>query len=412
MKAVIGNGLITKLKPKEKQYDVRDTNLKGFLIRVTPTGKMSYVCQYDRGRRINIGLVGVITPTQARDKAKLILSQAVMGVLNDKKTLKLTLNNFINNEYESWRLANRKNGKDDIKRLRVNFGTEFGDFILKDISPILIEKWRTTRINNGIQSTTVNRDIVILKASLSKAVEWGFISENPLKTLKPFKTDSSAKIRFLDQGEEERLIDVLQLRDDKLKQKRESGNQWRQKRRFDSLIDLKQFVFADYLSPMILVSLNTGVRRGELFNLYWHDVNFYGAILTIRGSTAKSGKTRHIPLNSVALQTLKDWQFMVPHDGLVFPNAKTGEAFGHVKKAWASVLNQAKVKNFRWHDIRHHFASRLVMAGVDLNTVRELLGHADIKMTLRYAHLAPEHKANAVAKIVRKKADVSKMETA
>jgi site-specific recombinase XerD len=72
-----------------------------------------------------------------------------------------------------------------------------------------------------------------------------------------------------------------------------------------------------------------------------------------------------------------------------------------VKTSWKGIRNTAKIKNFRWHDMRHHFASRLVMAGVDLNTVRELLGHSDLAMTLRYAHLAPEHKANAVEKLVR-----------
>lgn len=95
-----------------------------------------------------------------------------------------------------------------------------------------------------------------------------------------------------------------------------------------------------------------------------------------------------------------DWKHINKCEGLVFQSIKTGTAFSHVKKSWARVLEKAKIKNFRWHDMRHHFASKLVMAGVDLNTVRELLGHSDIKMTLRYAHLAPEHEANAVAKLV------------
>ena len=72
-----------------------------------------------------------------------------------------------------------------------------------------------------------------------------------------------------------------------------------------------------------------------------------------------------------------------------------------MRKSWGGVLEKADILNFRWHDLRHHFASMLVMAGVDLNTVRELLGHADISTTLRYAHLAPEHKSQAVEKIVK-----------
>ena len=81
----------------------------------------------------------------------------------------------------------------------------------------------------------------------------------------------------------------------------------------------------------------------------------------------------------------------------------TGRIFevGDIKKAWAAILTDAGIADFRFHDLRHHFASRLVQAGVPLNTVRELLGHADLKMTLRYAHLAPQDTASAVERLVR-----------
>jgi integrase len=150
---------------------------------------------------------------------------------------------------------------------------------------------------------------------------------------------------------------------------------------------------------MVLVSLNTGIRWGELTSLTWDVVDMEKALLTVIGKTAKSGKTRHVPLNAIALNALKEWQKQ-SGGAVVFPG-RNGNTLDNVNKSWHAVLDTAGIKNFRWHDTRHHFASWLVMAGVDLNTVRDLLGHSDMKMTLRYAHLAPEHKASAVAKLCR-----------
>ena len=159
--------------------------------------------------------------------------------------------------------------------------------------------------------------------------------------------------------------------------------------------------FVDHLKPMVIISLNTGLRRGELLSLTWSNFDETSRQLTISGGNAKSGKTRHIPLNSEAWTALVQWRQQQP-DGhsLVFP-AATGKRIVDVKTAWNRVIEDAKIEDFRWHDMRHDFASQLVMAGVDLNTVRELLGHADLTMTIRYAHLAPEHKAAAVEKLVR-----------
>jgi len=402
MKEAIGNSILTKLKPKEKAYDIWDTKLTGFILRVSPSGKMVYRCEYGRGKRITIGNTGALTPAQARDEAKKILSQAAIGILPTikKSEDQLTLKKFILDDYESWRIANRKNGKDDLRRLKVNFVGNFGDKLLKDINPALIEKWRTNRINNGVKSGTVNRDIIILKSAISKAIEWGLLSKHPLQSLKLFKVDSSPNVRYLDAQEEQRLKEALDQRDQTLKKARMNANEWRKKRKYECLTDLSQWRYADYMLPMILISLNTGLRRGELLSLRWSHVNFDRAILTVTGDNAKSGKTRHLPLNKIALQVLKDWSQQTPQRDLIFVNERTGLFLGNVKRAWKNILRVSSIENFRWHDMRHHFASKLVMVGVDLNTVRELLGHSDIKMTLRYAHLAPEHKANAVAKLV------------
>lgn len=403
MKEFIGNSLLPKLEPSKKAYDIWDTKLAGFILRVLPSGTMVYRCEYGRGKRVTLGHTTVLTPAQARDKAKKILSQVTMGILPSsvrKINDKVTLEEFINSDYNSWRMANRKNGKDDLRRLRVNFFPEFGRRPLTEISPVLVEKWRTKRVNNGIKVATVNRDIIILKSVLTKAVEWGVITEQPLQKLKPFKTDFISKVRYLTKDEETRLKQSLATRDHTLKSARTRANEWRRERGYDCFPDLERCKFSDHITPMVLLSLNTGLRRGELFSLRWENIDLEHAILTVQGDRAKSGKTRHLPLNAIAVQVLGNWQVQTQGSGLVFVNNNTGVEFGHVKRAWATLLKSAKIEDFRWHDMRHHFASKLVMAGVDLNTVRELLGHADITMTLRYAHLAPEHKANAVAKLV------------
>jgi site-specific recombinase XerD len=155
---------------------------------------------------------------------------------------------------------------------------------------------------------------------------------------------------------------------------------------------------------MLLTLLNTGLRPAEVFQIEWQDINFKGKTLTVRGEIAKSGKTRHVPLNKEALGVLLQWSNQQPKDSkpkakvkrLVFPSPVNGEAMVKIPKAVYRVFSSAKLKNFRPYDLRHTFASKLVMKGVDLNTVRELLGHRDIATTLIYAHLAPDHKASAV----------------
>jgi site-specific recombinase XerD len=98
------------------------------------------------------------------------------------------------------------------------------------------------------------------------------------------------------------------------------------------------------------------------------------------------------------LKTLQHWRSDTESTEWVFAG-RDGKRMLAIKTSWTGVLQSAAITDFRWHDLRHHFASRLVMKGVDLNTVRELLGHSDLSMTLRYAHLSPEHKADAVAKL-------------
>jgi len=188
-------------------------------------------------------------------------------------------------------------------------------------------------------------------------------------------------------------------RENQLKLQRKSANQWRNNRNYSLLPEFAEEECCNYLMPMILLSINTGLRQGELFNLKWSMVDLSEGSIILSGNITKNNTSRYIPLNNEAMGLMQNlYKNSALKEGLVFPS-KNNQPFNNIKRSWSSVLNKAQIKDFRWHDLRHHFASKLVMAGVDLNTARELLGHSDIKMTLRYAHLAPEYKINAVKKI-------------
>lgn len=424
MQAKIGKELLKAIAPQDKPYEVYDTEMKGFGLRVqppskrNPKGAISFFVRYrynGKQTRRTIGKHPILTPAQARDKAKELLAGLVKDGEDpaaDKKAAKEhTLASYLSDVYGPWVQAHRKTGKSTLNRIEARFLPEFGKKLLGDITAWNIEKWRTTRLKDGKSPATVNRDLTALKAALSKAVEWGHLPEHPLSKVKPSKVDQRGKVRFLDADEEQRLRKELADRSKRMCQKRDRFNEWRTARGHKPTPSLRSVAYVDHLEPMILISINTGLRRGELLNLKWRDVDFQRANLTIEGGTAKSGSTRHIPLNAEALDTLKNWRDQTAGKGLVFPG-KEGKPMGSIKTAWGKLLDDAGIDGFRWHDLRHHFASRLVMAGVDLNTVRELLGHSDLKMTLRYAHLAPEHKAAAVAKLDRVHDDQDREETA
>jgi integrase len=214
--------------------------------------------------------------------------------------------------------------------------------------------------------------------------------------MKQIKTDNAGRVRFLSVNEETRLREALEDRQAQHRVERQQYNEWRLARHLD-LYPVLDGPFTDHLQPLVLLAMNTGLRRGELFNLSWADIDLHGRLLTVRGSGAKSGQTRHLPLNDEAFSLLVAWRNQASSTGLVFPSPRTGKRLNNINTSWAGVTATAALEDFNFHDIRHHFASRLVMAGADLITVKELLGHASIDMTMRYSHLAPEHKAAAVA---------------
>lgn len=414
MRKNLTNTVVAGLKGEEKPYEVRDTIQPGLLLRVQPSGLKTYYVEYMRGKRTRIGPATSFSPAAARDAAKAIQGEGCMAKLGlgedpvqrRKKEKAETYDQFLTEVYEPWLLQRKEDPRETINTLRRTF-KDLLPVRLSEITPGMIEKWKVDRLQDGLRPSSLNRQLNDLRACLNRAKDlWQLIDKNPIEGVKPEKTDSLPKVRYLTEDEEVRLRRALDDREEEIRAGRDSGNQWRIKRGYEAYSDLKTQYFADHVKPAVLLSMNTGLRRGELLKLKWSNIDTTRASLTVDAVTAKDGETRHIPLNDEALTVLKQWKEQPGVKGIyVFAN-RDGEPMNDMRTSWEKVLEKAEITDFRWHDLRHHFASKLVMAGVDLNTVRELLGHSDYKMTLRYAHLAPEHKAAAVAKLAPPKAAI------
>lgn len=417
MEARIGSRTVVALRPQAKPYQLHDTDIHGFLIRVQPSGVMTYYFEYrlpnGLRNRIRIEKHGKVTPEQARDRAKEIAANMVRGI--DPKAAKRQakvpqLGQYIDNVYRPWTEAHHKSGAVSVKRVKSRFAHLLDRPLDDPKLPWLLEKWKTDRLKEQVSKLTINRDLTILKGAFSYAVrqkEQTCLIQNPISSVKLFKVsdEESERIRYLNQhdlDEERRLFDAIDAREDRIRQGRVSGNGWRTQRGYALYPSLEEMIFVNCLKPMVEISLNTGLRRGELFKIRWCDIKWdlSTPVLTVRGSISKNGRSRAVPLNQRAVEVLRAWgEKRIGQDTLIFPG-KNGKPFNTLKTAWTKIIEDAKIVDFRWHDLRHTFASRLVMKGVDLNTVRDLLGHKDIKMTLRYSHLSPTVKADAIGRLV------------
>jgi integrase len=181
--------------------------------------------------------------------------------------------------------------------------------------------------------------------------------------------------------------------------------------RFLSLdeIDLLLEHASDHLKPILILALNTGMRRGEILNLTWEQVDFDLRTITVRH--AKNKEFRKIPMNDELTKTLDKIKIMNNQKGYVFCHSD-GKSFGTIRTAFENLRRKLKrmgVPHFRFHDLRHTFASHLVMSGADIVVVKELLGHKSLSMTMRYSHLSQEHKRNAVENLNRHYIDTKEL---
>jgi integrase len=227
---------------------------------------------------------------------------------------------------------------------------------LDGITTRMVARFKTQRAETCTPAS-VNRDLAVLKRMLTLAVEWDYLEENPAAKVRLFKLEEKPR-RVLSDAEERRLVEAA----------------------------------APHLKPILVVGVNTGLRRGERLALTWEQVDFEHNHVTVEHS--KSKRVRHVPMNQKVRATLEDMRGI---SGPVFRYGPDG--IGDFKTAFYGAVRRAGIPHCTPHSMRHTFATRLALRGVDLPTLQELLGHADITTTRKYTHPNPSHKQAAVDKL-------------
>lgn len=229
----------------------------------------------------------------------------------------------------------------------------------------MVEKYKLTRKEEGAGPATINRELGCLRHMFNMAIKWKKAQVNPVREVR-FLKEPKEKDRILTEEEEAKLLEAVR-----------TGHK------------------AKHLEPIIITALNTGMRKGEILNLKWSNVDFKNGVIIVEGT--KNGEIRKIPMNQKLTQTLEGAKKVSKGD---YAFSENGKPYLDVKTGWWTALERAGVENFTFHGLRHTFGSRLGMAGVDIKTIAELMGHKDIKMTMRYSHPTPEHKRKAVEMLV------------
>jgi integrase len=276
---------------------------------------------------------------------------------------------------DDYRAAKDRDGK---AIMRTNIGYQrllerFGGRHPEDITPGEVEAWRAD-LATRLSVASVNHHLKLFRAILLRAVDNRRLSRDGLPKIRLLKEDNQ-RVRYLSEDEERRL----------------------------------KAVASKALWQVVVFEVNTGLRRGELLALQWSDIDFAAGVIWVRKS--KSGEGRRVPMNSAVRALLLELREerkrrlkarVVHHsegEGYVFA-APHGGPLSNLNREWYPTLRRAAIEDFHFHDLRHSFASRCAMGGVDLLSLSKLLGHKSIAMTMRYAHLSPAYLRAEVERLV------------
>ena len=285
------------------------------------------------------------------------IGEIVQGKFNLEQQKKPLQFKSLLEKYLIWAKDNHRSYQRDITISKV-LGNFFRGMQINAVSSWHIEKYKSKRKADGLSLSTVNRELTVLKRIFNLGITWDLINENPVTGVKFFRIPIQ-KPRVLSEEEFKMFYNSA----------------------------------SEHLKPILLVAISTGMRKGEILNLRWKDINFAENYIRVRDS--KNYESRDIPisdhlkralLNLKEIDSEKDYLFCY-HDK---------KPIEYIYKSFGTALKRAGINKCTFHSLRHTFATRAVMAGVDIVTLKELLGHKTIQMTMRYSHPSPEHKKKAV----------------
>lgn len=349
---------------EENELLVWDSELKGFGVRVFPSGRRTYFVQYRNQfggtRRKKIGVHGVTTAELARDEAKKLLGEVAKGEdpskAFQKAKLKPTFEELASKYMEVYAKPNKKSKSclEDQAMLK--------NIILKKLKGKKVEEITTYDIQHlhhelREKPYMANRVRALLSKMFNLAIQWQWVTFNPVKSINKYQEQK--RDRWLNDQELQKLYDVLDL----------YHNQ----------------SVANAIRLLVL----TGSRKNEVLGAMWDQFDLEKGVWTKPAHSTKQKKIVHLPLSTQVINLLKEIkeQAATPY---LFPGKVPGTPLKDIKKGWQTISKQAGLLKVRLHDLRHTHASHLVSSGLSLSIVGKLLGHTQASTTQRYAHLADE----------------------
>lgn len=352
--------------------EIFDTLMRGLYVDVLANGRMAYRVRYRlEGRQCvhTLGDARLLTVVEARDKARLALRKVMDG--GDPKAVAHpidgpTIEHFFTLQYLPFVKSYKRSWDTDETMIRNHVLPALGDQAMGSLIPPDIARVVESMRSRDYAAGTINRVLVLLRYGYTLALRWRIdgVDQNPAKELKNLKEDNKIE-RYLTPEQTTQLLAAV----------RHSQN--------------------TLLAPIVTFLLYTGARKREALDAKWQDIDWRQKLWRI--PKTKSGKVRHVPLSSGALRLLQTLKAAADSKiAHIFANPRTGLPFVSIFYSWNTARTEAGLPELRIHDLRHSFASFLVNAGRSLYEVQELLGHADIRTTSRYAHLSRERLREAV----------------